>query len=380
MSNRFVETAAKAAALPVRPLVLGLVLAGLVVSPEAVAEELAVGRELGPSVQLHEALQLRADRGAAGEVEVLLRRGRVGLELEGLSWVSAELEVSFDGISLSSPGVARPVPLPRLHESRATFRLAPGAAYLSVGLFRPQLGRESLTSGFVVDSLDKSVTQKALREFLTGNEAGVSPGLNLGGGVARDGRAFRYDVGLALRDPEPGEGFGERRLFAVARTSVSFGECETTDYSLARSQNDFGERPVLVLAAQGSRALSGHAWSVGADALWRVRPLVLTAELHWLSEPFVPRLLAHVRAGVDVKGPGETVIEPWLMASHVAAGVAGTTEASRLEAGATLFLRRQALRVTAGGAWELSAPLPAASGAAPSGRGLTLGVMLQYQR
>lgn len=378
MRHRVHRAAFKAAALPVRGLALWLAVAALGVVMPARAEDLPATHEPGASVQLHEALQLRADRGAAGEVNFLLRRGRVGLELEGVSWVSAELEVSFDGIFLSSPGKARPVPLPRLHESRATFRLAPGAAYLSVGLFRPQLGRESLTSGFVVDSLDKSVTQKALREFLTGNEAGVSPGLNLGGGVERHGRALRYDVGLALRDPDAGEGLADRRLFAVARTSVSFGECETTNYSLTRSLNDFGERPVLVLAAQGSRELSGRAWSIGADALWRVRPMVLTAEVHWLSESSAPRLLAHVRAGVDMKGPAQTVIEPWLMASRVAAG--GVAEASRLEAGATLFLRRQALRVTAGAAWELSAPSQATFAAESSGRGLTVGVMLQYQR
>ncbi|WP_240462306.1 hypothetical protein [Myxococcus sp. CA023] len=137
--------------------------------------------EEGPRLEIRESLQVRIDQGlsAPGAAAVSLRRGRVGLHLAGSPWVRGGLEVSFDRLVLL-PGPLKGPPL-ALHEASVTFTVLPQRAWLSVGLFRPQVGRESLTSGFEVDSLDKAITQGPLREHLTGTESGRAPGVDVGG-------------------------------------------------------------------------------------------------------------------------------------------------------------------------------------------------------
>lgn len=334
--------------------------------------------EKGPRLVLEEALQVRLDQqlGARDSTAVRLRRGRLGLRLTGSQWVRGSVEVSFDGVTLlpGPPGG----PPPALHEASATFTVLPRQVWLSVGLFRPQLGRESLTSGFVVDSLDKSFTQGPLREYLTGAKAGRAPGLDVGGLVLREGWSVRYDAGVVMCRPGPE---GERRPpLLLARAALTLGTPEAEAYALGLPMNDFGLRPGLTLALQGSTDAEGDAHSLGVDALLRLRPLVLSAELHHVASTEGRVLLAHVRAGFNLPGPGDTVIEPWvLVARAVGDGLEDPSDGLRLEGGLSWYVDHHALRATLGGSWR-----PPSRGVTSGAESLTsvgqLGLSLQHRR
>ncbi|WP_368670807.1 hypothetical protein [Myxococcus sp. AM010] len=335
---------------------------------EAVVEEEAA--EAGPRLELKEALQVRIDQGlgAPGAAAVSLRRGRVGLHLTGSPWVRGGLEVSFDRLVLL-PGPLQGPPL-ALHEASATFTVLPQRAWLSVGLFRPQVGRESLTSGFEVDSLDKAITQGPLRQHLTGRESGRAPGVDVGGLLQGEGWSVRYDSGLVVH--RPGSEGTRRPPLLVARAALTLGAPEAEAYSLSLPMNDFGLRPGFTLALQGSTEPGGDSRSWGVDALLRLRPLVLSAELHQVASPQGHALLAHLRAGFNLPGPGATVLEPWALAAWGAGGaLEDTPGGARLDAGLSWYLQRQAFRATLGGRWW-----PPGHGA-PSGQ---LGLSLQHRR
>lgn len=359
-----------------RTLLSICVLAMVGVARRGQAEEEA--GETGPRLAFHEALQVRLDQqlGAPDSTAVRLRRGRVGLTLTGLEWVHGALEVSFDGLTLL-PGPLQGPPL-ALHEASATFTVVPRQVWLSVGLVRPQLGRESLTSGFVVDSLDKAFTQGPLREHLTGTKSGRAPGVDVGGLVRGEGWSVRYDAGLVVHRPGLE---GERRpLLLLARAALTLGAPEAEAYALGLPMNDLGLRPGLTLALQGSKEAGGNAHSLGVDALLRLRPLVLSAELHQVASTEARMLLAHVRAGLNLPGPGATVIEPWvLVARAVGDGLEDPSDGLRLEGGLSWYVDHHALRVTLGGSWR-----PPSRGATSGAESLAsvgqLGLSLQHRR
>ncbi|WP_404369127.1 hypothetical protein ACIHQR_05855 [Corallococcus coralloides] len=363
-----------ASAIPIRRALLSLGLLAMVGLPLAAQAE----KEQGPRLELEEALQVRLDQQlrAGDPATVRLRRGRVGVRLRGLEWVRGSVEVSFDGVTLL-PGPVRG-PSPALHEASATFTVLPHQVWLSVGWFRPQLGRESLTSGFVVDSLDKAFTQGPLRQYLTGAGAGRAPGLDVGGLVLRQGWSVRYDAGVVMARPGPD---GEGRLpLLLARAALTLGMPEAETYALGLPMNDLGLRQGLTLALQGSTDAVGDAHSLGVDALLRLRPVVVSAELHQVASAGGRALLAHVRAGVNLPGPGATVMEPWVMVARTAGeGLEDSARGLRLEGGLSWYVDHHAVRATLGGSWRPS-PRDATSGAAsPAPTGL-LGLSLQHRR
>jgi|GEM_PF-4333743 len=330
---------------------------------------------VGPTrLEFHDALQLRLDHlaGTPDATTVRLRRGRVGLRLVGANWGQAAMEVAFDGWSLF-PGAVAPPPLALL-ELHATFAVLPGRMWLTVGLFRPQLGRESLTSGFVVDSLDKALTQGPLREHLTGTTPGRAPGVNVGGLLPRKGWSARYDAGLVAYRAGADSGGGPRPPLLLARVAWTLGAPESETYALSLPQNDLRLQPGLTLALQASTELGGAARSVGMDALLRLSPWVLAAEVHQLNGEQAPLWLVHARTGVNLPGPWRTVVEPWAQIAH-ATGLPDAKAVSRLDAGVTWYLARHSLRVTLGtGGWPFQ---PREAAGSP---GRQLGLSLQHRR
>ncbi len=53
--------------------------------------------------------------------------------------------------------------------------------YLTSGFFRPQLGRESITSAWSVNSFEKAISQSYVRSYLVNAGHGRAPRFNLGG-------------------------------------------------------------------------------------------------------------------------------------------------------------------------------------------------------
>jgi hypothetical protein len=73
----------------------------------------------------------------------------------------------------------------------------PAWANVTVGYFRPQAGRENLTSGFQTNSsMDKLPTQVYQRAHTVGRSSGRTTGINVGGLRSRPKWGFNYNVGF----------------------------------------------------------------------------------------------------------------------------------------------------------------------------------------
>ncbi|MBV6654632.1 MAG: hypothetical protein KI786_12785, partial [Mameliella sp.] len=70
------------------------------------------------------------------------------------------------------------------------------SVWLTGGWFRPQMQRESITSGWSVNSFEKSMSQNYLRRHLVGTGPGRAAGLNIGGLLQGDQIGVNYNLGV----------------------------------------------------------------------------------------------------------------------------------------------------------------------------------------
>lgn len=161
---------------------------------------------------------------------------------------------------------------------------------LTMGYFRPQLGRESVNSALSVSSIEKSWSQNYLRKHLVGNGSGRAAGLNIGGQYSfYEQFHSRYDIGLfsaAFTDFQGNSTGDHSAPLIVARWSFIWGDKEQQSYSMSRKNNYFGRRTgfSLALAAshQGRTSLYKHSRAYGLDLLWNYGDWNVDAEQHIL--------------------------------------------------------------------------------------------------
>lgn len=160
---------------------------------------------------------------------------------------------------------------------------------LVAGFFRPQLGRESITSGWSVNSFEKSMSQTYIRDHLVGRGRGRSMGLNIGGTFPGDGLGFNYNVGLFNPQETGSDRFRNRTtvgtLFApllVGRGVLYIGDPEQDKYKIGYKTNYFGERNGLSLGLggsyQGETDIFETSTSFAADMLLNYGPITIDGE------------------------------------------------------------------------------------------------------
>ncbi len=208
---------------------------------------------------------------------------------------------------------------------------------LTVGYFRPQYGRESITSGFAVNSIEKTMDQSYLREHLVHRNPGRAPGINAGCQLrlGSDRAWLRWDAGLFAPDRN---GATKSPMVGVGRIVGTWGDPENPQYSLSHKINAFGKRNGISLGIGGARANGlgtvKRSWSYGVDLLLNRGPFQLDGEIHWLGkdpEPFFdfpPFLLeryaiqtGHIRAGYNLSVGRLGTIEPTLTYAFMAGGM-----------------------------------------------------------
>lgn len=247
------------------------------------------------------------------ELGILIRRGRVGGKYYWGNRLSGNVTMAFDQVgrdpALATNGGTPDRQLPiTLLEATMSWQLAEGlqAPVLTTGFFRPQIGRESITTAWAVNSFEKAMSQTYLRQHLVANSHGRAPGLNLGGlWQARSSISLKYDFGLFTGLPD-GIGATMTPPLWTSRLAWQFGDPEHQAYSISYKVNHFGRRKGITLAAAGawqrSIPLQRQSWSYGLDLLANHGPLSLDGEWHWLyrQNQSVQRAFAqtgHLRTG-----------------------------------------------------------------------------------
>lgn len=250
------------------------------------------------------------------------------------------------------------------------------ALHLTVGYFRPQLSRESITSGWEVNSMEKAMSQTYIRKHLTGRGPGRSTGLNLGGLVAIGNGPFHLDYNLGVFSPvyQALGGQSSGRLSApllTGRTVIMFGDPERSSYSLAHSINAFGKRKGLSLGAggawQGNTDLFDRSYALSTDLLFNWGSLNLDGEWNWMWREGVAAGMAgqdailsgtgHLRVGYNISLSKGRILEPvalWMgfrgeesvHAQQAAADLGASSGAEDTwDLGANLYLEEQRMKL-----------------------------------
>ncbi|NUO00956.1 MAG: hypothetical protein HUU01_10120 [Saprospiraceae bacterium] len=226
------------------------------------------------------------------------------------------------------------------------------ALNIVAGWFRPQLQRESITSGWSVNSFEKSMSQSYVRNHLVGTGLGRAAGINIGGLINRDHLGFNYNIGVftpattALNGSSSGKKFSP---LITGRAVLTIGDPESRQYSISYDINYFNQRKGLSLdfnaAVQGKSDQFESSSTFGPGFLLNYGPLNLDGEWMWMSRSGREELpeqevrnftsktsTGHIRAGVNIP-VGRFVLEPIVMMMHFegAHDAAGQADAAVLK-------------------------------------------------
>lgn len=318
-----------------------------------------------------------------------IRRGRFGVRGQLRPDIDYRVWFAYDNLgknaATSSPGTAQASSNKEFYAYDAyfTIRLRPDLAYLTVGYFRPQVVRESMTSPFKTDSFSKSLVNTYPRLHFVGRSIGRETGVNLGGLLLEEGWSLNYNLGVFDTNDERITGSatgGEHWAPLLAgRVAVTAGEPEMKRYGISYTTNTLGRRKGVTLGLSASRqgrtdqTFAGGKYVggfdantlYGADLLANWGPLNLDAEYVAMHREFTPAFVAvaglpaedytdavwHVRGGWNLRLPSGQLIEPVVMYSRFEgdddSAVYPRGEEEILEAGLNWFIDGQSWYVSA---------------------------------
>lgn len=220
--------------------------------------------------------------------------------------------------------------------------------HLTAGWFRPQFQRESITTGWGVSSLEKSMSQNYVRTHLTGRGPGRAAGINLGGMIKKEKLSLLYNAGIfnPLLTGLNGNSVGAQYSPLLAgRLSLALGNPEMEQYGIAYGTNFFNERKGisidLNIARQGKtdQFQNAVAWGPGlmlnygrwnVDGEWM---FLQRQDLRGEASIFTARSgTGHIRAGYNIT-VGKFMLQPsaMLMRFEGAMDAAGQADARVLK-------------------------------------------------
>ncbi len=196
-----------------------------------------------------------------------------------------------------------------------TWTLDPEWANISVGYFRPQVGKESITTAFKVISFQKALTNFTPRKHIVGRGPGRETGINIGGLALN--KKLNFNIGIFDTNHkkiignkkqgthfDPGDGNGDGAevvggkgksgvgdgkkwspLIAV-RVAWSFGDPEHKKYKMGYTQTYYGKRKGLTIGLnytyQGETDVFKQNNLYSIDILANYGPFDFNAEYDWL--------------------------------------------------------------------------------------------------
>lgn len=230
-------------------------------------------------------------------LNLLLRRAR--FIVSGTPWSRLKYTVVFHydqiGRDILSGGVGGPNkadPTVGIWDAFFQYRLSGSdAMHLTFGWFRPQVQRESITSGWTTTSFEKAMSQNYVRNHLVGTGPGRAMGINLGGQLGRGPLRLLYNTGLfnpvttAYGGASAGDAYAP---LLTGRLSLSVGDPEMPKgYGISYDINQFGRRKGVSLdwnaARQGETDLFRSSTVYGPGVLLNWGRFNLDGEWMWMS-------------------------------------------------------------------------------------------------
>ncbi len=295
--------------------------------------DLGEGREL-TITQAAQAWDIASFRMSAPDAvdrrnDIYLRRARLGFEGKMRSTIAFNLSFAYDGIGkdpytpTSGSANASDNRDFYLWDAFWIWSLSP-ELNLVFGYFRPQAGKEQISSEFYVISLDKSLGDVQPRLHLLARSTGRETGANIGGLCLSDGWSLNYNVGIF--DPSNKSIIGNGTRWAplvTGRVALSIGDPEMKQYKISYVQSYYGKRNGTTLGVNGARQGVTEIFSsnalYGADVLSNYGPFDFDAEYDCLYrstilpaggvDPTTDRVFS-AKAGYIIATWGDDALEP----------------------------------------------------------------------
>ncbi|ACO03444.1 MAG TPA: porin [Persephonella sp.] len=216
-----------------------------------------------------------------------------------------------------------------------TWHLDKEWANISIGYFRPQVGKESITTAFKVISFQKSLPNFDFRKHIVGRGPGRETGINIGGLKLGKGWSVNYNVGIfdtnhqkivgngtGSKQPTVGDGEKWSPMYAV-RVAFTIGDPEMKKYKMGYTQTYYGKRNGTTIGLnytyQGKTDIFDKNGIYAVDILSNYGPVDFNAEYDWLyrekGNQDSTDTIWSVKLGYNIKLENGQIIQPSIMAS-----------------------------------------------------------------
>lgn len=228
----------------------------------------------------------------------MIRRARMGFKANPYAGLKFRLVTFYDGVGIDALSAIAVSP----NNGNVNFGIWDAylqwqpfngnqAINLVAGYFRPQLGRESITSAFATTSGEKALQQSYIRHHLVGAANGRATGFNVGGLLYSNKNNVGINYNLGIFNPVHGSAYTTSGInwapLAVARTVFYLGEPEMYRYKIGYITNYYNQRRGLSLgiggAWQGNTDLFNQSRTTSVDVLLNWDKFNLDADLHFMS-------------------------------------------------------------------------------------------------
>ncbi|MBL6970252.1 MAG: hypothetical protein ISR68_02510 [Campylobacterales bacterium] len=284
--------------------------------------------------------------------DLYIRRGRIGVKGKVNADTKYKVWFAYDNLGKGSNNILMGTPHDNTNANKdfyiwdAYFEHAFDKEYANVsfGYFRPQVGKESITSGFTINSYEKGLSNFYYRKHIVGRGPGREVGINLGG-LTMD-KKLNYNFGIfnpnntAITGADTKDGVDTSRTLAVtegswmyaARVAYSFGDAEMKKYKMGYTTNYFGKRNGTTIGlnytyqdeSQGVHTDDdGNTKTVGfksnssksIDMLSNYGNLNISAERDWLERETLDgttgeAIIDTLRVGYNIKLANGKIVEP----------------------------------------------------------------------
>ncbi len=280
--------------------------------------------------------------------DLYIRRGRIGVKGHLRKDISFRVWFAYDNLGKNEATAGTGTPNSTAgkgtngSENREfyiwdaiwTWQADPEWANISVGYFRPQVGKESITTAFKVISFQKALPNFDFRKHIVGRGPGRETGINIGG-LALNKR-FNFNVGIFdtnhknivgndtnSKQPTVGDGKKWSPMYAV-RVAWSFGDPEMKKYKMGYTQTYYGKRNGTTIGLnytyQGETDVFKKNGIYSIDILSNYGNLDFNAEYDWLyrtnlADQSGTDVIWDVKVGYNFKLENGQIIRPAVMVS-----------------------------------------------------------------
>jgi hypothetical protein len=226
--------------------------------------------------------------------DMFIRRGRFGVNGKIASKLTYGTTFSYDGIGKDKFTVSQGGALNSDDNFRFVLRdgfllyNSSRALNITVGYFRPRLGKEAIYSSWFCISQEKSLPNNQPRMHVLGRAIGRETGINVGG-IKTINKTLNllYDVGLFdTNSPLIVGNDSIKSILKTARIVLMIGEPEMKDYSLVYYQSGYGKRKGISFGInashQGKTSIFKQNMFYGADIQLNYGALDLVLEYDWM--------------------------------------------------------------------------------------------------